>query len=607
MPEAALPMQEKTTQYIPDEKIREIRETSSIVEVISDYIGLKKVGANHKGLCPFHNEKTPSFYVNDIKRFFHCFGCGASGDVFAFLMKHDNLSFAEAARLLAKRYGITLPEKPLNSRERQRLSERETFFKINEAVAQLYHGLLQQDARAAAAREYLASRGLGAGTIDEHEIGFAPDSWHTVTQYLKGTSFSPQLAARLGLVVDKGGGRYYDRFRGRIMFPIRNTSRNVIGFGGRVIGRGEPKYLNSPESVIYNKRQNLYGLHSAGQHIQRNGRAIIVEGYLDALTLYQAGIKNAVAALGTALTEHQIQLLKRYSADIITVFDADQAGEQAMARSLEPFLKNGVAPRVIVLPQGEDPDSFVRRQGGGAFREEIEKAGYLLDFVIERIIARHDLASPRGTAGACDDIAPLLRQIADSLERDLYEQQVARRIGISPAQLRSRVPGRQAQKPGRAATPQARESATGSDGSAELLIIKLLVAHPENLGRIDGSLFENFAQPDLRDLGLALAGMYRGSGSLDIAQLSESLADQRQKQLLARACFFENQPQEPVKALEDCIRALHLKKLAGEAKKISSGIKQAEAARDDAAVTALQQRHLQLKAERQQWFQFKLQ
>ncbi len=190
-------------------------------------------------------------------------------------------------------------------------------------------------------------------------------------QHLKSTSRSPSLAAKLGLIVSKSGGQYYDRFRNRILFPIWNASRNIIGFGGRIIDQGEPKYLNSPESVVYNKRQNLYGLQSAVQHIQKEGSAIIVEGYLDVLTLHQAGIKNTVAALGTALTEHQIQLLKRYTGDIITVFDADPAGEKAMARSMEPFLNNGISPRAIVLPKGEDPDSFVHNQGGAAFREKI--------------------------------------------------------------------------------------------------------------------------------------------------------------------------------------------------------------------------------------------
>ncbi len=599
-------MQETRAQLIPDEKIREIRETSSIVEVISDYIALKKVGVNHKGLCPFHNEKTPSFHVNDSKRFFHCFGCGTSGDVFAFLMKHDNLGFAEAVRLLAKRYGIDLPEKPLNSRERQRLSERESFFKINEAVAQMYHRLLLKDGRAAGARQYLAKRGLGQEIIQEHCIGFAPESWDTAVQYVKSTSFSPELAARLGLIISKGGGKYYDRFRSRILFPIWNASRNIIGFGGRIIGQGEPKYLNSPESAVYAKKQNLYGLQSAGRHIQKADRAIIVEGYLDALTLHQAGIKNTVAALGTALTERQIQLLKRYSVNIITVFDADQAGEKAMARSLEPFLKNGGAPRVIVLPEGEDPDSFVRQQGGEALQEKIEKAGYLLDFVIERIIARHDIASPRGKVAACDEIVPLLGQLADSLEREQYEEKIGRRIDISPAQLRSRAAARSDRTAAPGPAPAAKENATGSAGNAELLIVKLLVANPDCLQRIDGNIFEDFTQPDLKYLGLALTDMYRDRGMLDIPQLAETIAEPHQKPLLAQVSFFENQPEEPAKALEDCIRALYLKKLAEEARGISSRIKQAEAAGDESAIIALQQRHLQLKTERQKWTRFKL-
>ncbi len=590
-------MQESTSQFIPDEKIREIRETSSIVDVISDYISLKKVGVNHKGLCPFHNEKTPSLYVNENKRFFHCFGCGTSGDVFAFLMKHDNLSFAEAVRLLAKRYGIHLPEKPLNSRDRQRLSERESLFSINEAVANLYHGLLLNDPRAAKARQYLSQRGIGAETIQEHRIGFAPDSWDTVAQHLKSMALSPVLAGKLGLIVSKSGGQYYDRFRNRVMFPIWNVSRNIIGFGGRVIGQEEPKYLNSPESVVYNKGQNLYGLQSAGHYIQKEGRAIIVEGYLDMLTLHQAGIKNTVAALGTALTEHQIQLLKRYTGDIITVFDADPAGEKAMARSLEPFLHNGISPRVIVLPKGEDPDSFVQKQGGAAFQEKIAGAGFLLDFVIERIIARHDISSPRGKVAVCDETVALLGQIADRMERDLYEQKIARRIGVSQAQIRSRSAGLPAKKTEAQAAPAKQESATGQANNAELIILKILIAHPECIVRINDDIFEDFTQPDLKQLGVFITSSCRQEGGLDIRQLVESLDGQPMQKLLAQTAFFDNPPDDPAKALDDCMRAVRLQKLAGEKKRVSMLLKQAEAARDECASVAYQQQYVQLVEE----------
>ncbi len=590
-------MQESTAHFIPDEKIREIRETSSIVEVISDYIGLKKVGVNHKGLCPFHNEKTPSFHVNENKRFFHCFGCGTSGDVFAFLMKHDNLSFAEAARLLAKRYGIHLPEKPLNSHDRQRQSERESFFSINESVAQLYHRLLLSDARAAKARDYLSQRGIGAEIIQEHCIGFAPDNWDTVVQYLKSTTFSPALACKIGLIVSKSGGQFYDRFRNRIIFPIWNVSRNIIGFGGRVIGQGEPKYLNSSESVIYNKGQNLYGLQSAGHHIQKEGGAIIVEGYLDVLTLHQAGIKNTVAALGTALTEHQIQLLKRYTADIITVFDADPAGEKAMARSLEPFLHNGISPRVIVLPKGEDPDSFVRSQGGEAFQKKIAGAGFLLDFVIERIIARHDIASPRGQVAVCDEAAVLLGQITDPMERDLYEQKIARRIGVSQAQIRSRGAGLPAQKTGAQTAPAKQESATGPAKNAEVLILKILIAHPDYIMRISEDVFEGFTHPDLKKLGLFITESCRKAGGLDIPHLVESLDGQPLQKLLAEMAFFENPSNDPAKELDDCMRAVRLQKLAGEKKRVGLLLKQAEAARDESASVQYQQQYVQLVEE----------
>ena len=382
-------MPESRANLIPEDAIRSIRESCSIVDVISDYVSLKKTGINHRGLCPFHSEKTPSFFVNESRRTFYCFGCSEHGDVFAFLMKRENMSFMEAVRHLAQRCGISLPERRLSPQEAARLEEREELFAITAEAARIYAELLQKDPRAGRARQYLSERGISAGTIETFEIGFAPDAWDTLTGRLRAKGVSLEKAQEIGLLASRKDGGYYDRFRNRVIFPIRNSARQVIGFGGRIIDQGEPKYLNSPESSIYSKRGSLYGLPLASQHISRENRVLVVEGYLDAITLYQAGILNVVAALGTALSEQHIQLLRRYSQNIIMVFDADTAGENAMVRSLEPFLAAQLTPRFILLPTGEDPDSFVKHNGPEKFKDYMDNAGPVLDHVIEKTIQNH--------------------------------------------------------------------------------------------------------------------------------------------------------------------------------------------------------------------------
>lgn len=595
-------------QFIPEDKVREIRETCSIVAVISDYVSLKKVGVNHKGLCPFHGEKTPSFFVNENRKFFHCFGCGMSGDVFTFLMKHDNVSFAEAARMLAKRFNIYLPEKPLTLTQQKRLSEREEYLQINQAAAAFYHKLLLHDARGKIARSYLEQRGLRQEMLEEYCIGYAPEAWDSLVNFLRSEKISLAAANRIGLIINKGKDQFYDRFRSRILFPILNVSRQIIGFGGRIITEGEPKYLNSPESVLYTKRASLYGLHSAASAIQKQNRVIVVEGYFDLLTLHQAGIKNAVAALGTALTEQQIQTLKRYTSDIITVFDADPSGEKAMIRSLEPLLKCSVAPRLVVLPEGEDPDSFTRKHGGDAFREKIDAAAALLDFVMEKIIQKHDIATPRGKVTACDEIVPLLALITDTMERDLYIQKTAQRLGVAEAQLRSRSKaGSQKLSPAVLQQPPA-ESSLDFRKDAEAVILKLMTIHPETIAIIDrDSLLDEFLSPELKKIGAALITCYRQQGDINLGFVTELLAEPPLQRLLAHLAFQQDVAgPQPQKILEDCIRSLRLKKISKERHRITLLLKQAEAAHDESSTIKFQKQYLQLVEEQKKVSRFRL-
>ena len=585
--------------YIPDEKVREIREACSIVAVISDYLTLTKSGTNYKGLCPFHNEKTPSFFVNETKKFFHCFGCGVSGDVFTFIIKRENVSFVEAVKIIARRCGISLPDTLLTPHQKKELSEREELFRITAQAAAFYHHTLLNDDRAANARYYLEQRGISADTIKTFYLGYAPETWDTLTVFFRARGVSLDAVQRTGLIIRKGNDQYYDRFRRRIIFPVFNVAQHVIGFGGRIIGNGEPKYLNSPESPIYTKRESLYGLPNAVASIQQQDRAIVVEGYFDLLSLYQAGVTNAVAALGTALTEQQIRTLRRYSRNIVMVFDSDAAGQKAMARSLEPLMKHDVFSCLVVLPQGEDPDSFIRKYGGEAFQEKIESAFPLFDFVMEKTITQYDLSTPRGKVFACDAIKPLFRIISDPMERDLYLQKVAQRIGVTVQQLRRREKvGITAQKPeDQPATRSRRSTALDIDKDAEAIIIKLMLQYSDVVRTIKTSaLLDDFANPCLKKIGTAILMAHQQQKQhTDISIILSMLPEPELQDTLSRLALQDDiVGLQPKKILRDCIRTIQLRKNKAERRRVTLLLRQAEAERNESIASMLQRQYAML-------------
>ena len=416
--------------YIPDDKLEEIKDRVSIVEVISDYVSLKKAGKNYKGLCPFHSEKTPSFMVNEEKQIFHCFGCNTGGNVFNFLMKMDRLSFPEAARGLARRYGIDLPKIKISEADKEENLKREWLFELNELAASYYHNLLINEKEGKEAREYLRQRGIGNDVIIDHRVGYAQNSWDGLLKFLLKKGVPLSRVSEVGLIIPKKAQGFYDRFRGRMIFPIININGKVIGFGGRVLDNTLPKYLNSPESSIYNKSNSLYGLKVAKDFIRSEDKVIVVEGYFDLLSLNQYGIKNVAATLGTSLTTGHIRILRRYTNNIITVFDADEAGEKAAARSLDILLKHGASPKIAVLPSGFDPDSFVKKVGEEGFKEIIAGSIPLIEFAINEVIKRHDASSVEGKVKIIEDVTPILAKIENKIERDIYIQRVSNRLGI---------------------------------------------------------------------------------------------------------------------------------------------------------------------------------
>ena len=368
---------------IPEDKIEEIRNSVSIVDFISGYVQLRKRGKNFIGLCPFHQEKTPSFTVSEDKQIYHCFGCHAGGNVFKFLMDYKNISFIEAVEEIAKYAGITIKaQQGYNSLQ----NKNEEFYEINLKAARYFSNNLFNDLEGQFARDYLLNRNIKQQTQKTFGLGYAKQSWTNFLSFAEKQSVDIEKCKILGLLDQKENGAYYDKFRGRVMFTIFSPNGRVIAFGGRILEKNEnaAKYLNSPESLIYSKRKSLYGLFHSKDEIRKLDKAILVEGYMDLISLYQNGIKNVVASSGTSLTEEQIQLLSRYTKNIIVLFDADSAGQKASLRSIELLLKQDFDVKILSLQEGEDPDSFVNKFGKEAFNEQLLKAQNFLEYQTEQ-------------------------------------------------------------------------------------------------------------------------------------------------------------------------------------------------------------------------------
>ena len=367
---------------IPHDKIEQIRNVANIVEIVGEYIPLKKIGKNYVGLCPFHNETSPSFTVSEEKQIFHCFGCGIGGNVFHFLMRYRQCSFREAVEEVANRYGLSLPKTKMTPKEEKAYHLKKDILTINEQAARFYHQYLTEEKDAERAREYLRARGIGRDTISDYMLGYAPPRWDALTQFLQRKGVSTALAIQGGLLIEREDGGVYDRFRDRIIFPIFDPRDRVIAFGGRVLGDGLPKYINSPETPVYQKGFCLYGVNVAKVWSQKEGKVILVEGYFDLLSLHARGIRYAVASLGTALTPAQVRLLKRLSPHIILIYDGDTAGKKAAKRSIPLFLREDILVDIVLLPEGQDPDSFISQVGKEGFLNLLSQAKPLIDWYL---------------------------------------------------------------------------------------------------------------------------------------------------------------------------------------------------------------------------------
>jgi len=429
-----------STRSIPEALIHEIRERIDIVDIVSSYLPLKRSGANHQGLCPFHSEKTPSFNVNSSRQIFHCFGCGEGGNVYSFLMKIEGLSFPDAVRRLAEKVGLTVPDEAMSPAEEKRREETELLLRINGAAAEFYHQLLLEGDEGKVARRYLRQRGYDAESVRQFQLGFAPERWEALARHLQEKGFPVEAVRdRLGLTrAGKEGRGDYDLFRGRLMIPIYDVRGGVVALGGRVLDDSLPKYINSPESPVYHKGRVLYGLHTAREAMRRLGCGIVVEGYFDQMALHRNGFPHAVATCGTALTPDHARLLKRYTDRLLLLFDQDKAGRQAALRAMEVMLPEGLSVAVVELTDGDDPDSFLVRHGAEAMAKRLEAAKPVIEYYMDLTLEQCG-DGVEAQARAAEAIADKLRLLKSDIERDLYLRTLSARTGIDAALLGRRT------------------------------------------------------------------------------------------------------------------------------------------------------------------------
>lgn len=599
---------------VPREKIDDVRDRTNIVEIVKRYVEIKRAGTGSwKGLCPFHTEKTPSFHVHEQRQFFHCFGCGEKGDVISFLVKVEQRSFMEVIRDLATTAGVELDERPLSPAERQARkeaeSERDRMYRAMDLAAQFYQDAYAgPTAEAGRARDYVAKRGITAKVSEKFRVGYAPARWDALQSFLASKKIPATEVERLGLAGVNERGRY-DFFRDRVMLPVIDRQKRVIGFGGRLLDPDakDRKYVNSPDSPLFHKKEQLYGLHAAIDAIRRSGVAIVVEGNFDVLSLHEAGIEEAVAPMGTALTEEQIGILGRIAKTVVVVFDGDAAGQRAAQKAVPLFVEADVDGRVARMPTGVDPDDFVKTEGAAAFRRLVDSARPMLDQFIQDSVQE---AGIQGTVSALETVAHLLVKVRNQTTRELYAGQLGAKLGLTPEQVRRAL--RQAVQDGpriaTASTPAAGGQAGGATGPSsapvarrplppeELHFLVLLASYPE-LGRSPDAARggELLVDPATRQMFRGLAEQVALTGRVDIPSwIDGAPADVRDTVGAALMDGSIAHVTDPAAALSKLCAKLQLLRVDAEIAMSQRLQNDAQARGDEAAVRAILVRGIEL-------------
>ncbi len=595
---------------ISEDKIAEIRERAPIADVIGNYVALKKSGNSLKGLCPFHNEKTPSFYVHPNRGFYHCFGCKASGDIFSFLMHVEGKTFPEVARDLAEQTGVQLPVyDPQREAEFQRNKKQtERFSSVMEKATEYYSAQLHEHPDGGIARAEYADRGISEEWARKFRLGYAPHGWDSLARFLERAGVSPSDAEAVGLIAPRRSGRgHYDRFRHRLMFPVTDVHGRVVAFSGRALEpapsmeeQKEPpaKYLNSPENPLYHKGEILYGLHEGRVEIRREDHAVLCEGNFDLVALHQAGFENALAPMGTAFTEAHAKLIKRFAQKVTFLFDGDMAGRKAVREAYAVVTKAGLSAHVVNLPQGADPDSFLRAEGAQSLRTRIVSAPTIIEHLIDDAAGNVE-PNPRAKADAIAKLGPILAEVESPIERGLYVERVARKFGVADLSLVKRELRRGLGR-GKERAP-VRRDAVRQDiappvSELQSKLISVLIDQPTLVDHQGvHKLPQLLTNPDLRAIFDVILRMVDRQGVLDVAALLDEVNDNRLRPWLeAKLAVQQHSLEEARQILDDGLPLLERKNIEQELPRLQQRIVEARRVGDDALAAGLTREFVEL-------------
>lgn len=568
-----------------EQLLEEIQGKSEIVEIISGYIPLKRSGRNFKANCPFHKEKTPSFMVSPAKQIFHCFGCGVGGDVFNFVMKLEGIEFPDAVRMLAEKAGVAMPH--FSRSDFERSSNAVQIYKINELTSGYYHDMLLKSPQGKAALAYLKGRGINTATIEKTKLGYASESWDGLIGFARERGFNPSLLERAGLVTARQEGGYYDRFRNKIMFPIFDLKERVVAFGARVLDDSLPKYINSPETGIYIKGRHLYGLNFSCQAAKEKDSCIIVEGYLDFLLPHQSGVSNLAACLGTSLTSYQVRLVKRYTRNVVILYDGDSAGEAASLRGLDLLVQEGVNVRVATLPFGYDPDSFVKEKGPAAFNSIVASASELFDYKLKVLTARYDAGNSEAKTKICAEMLPTISRITDYVLRFEYIRRLSEKLQVREEALLAEL---KKIKPDYTydLSEDKLTQMPPSASKAEMVIVGLMLEDSEIVASAKERLKpDDFSDEKMRKIVNEIFKIHEDGGKVKITRFITCFKDDDTTRIISEAAVLTEGITDKQKNLDDCVKRIREEKDRNRFTELRNLINIAQTMGDDKRVAQL--------------------
>ena len=571
---------------ISQEIIDQVQQRTNIVEIISNYLPLKRSGSNFKTLCPFHHEKTPSFMVNPSKQIWHCFGCGLGGNVFSFVMKYENLEFPQAIRLLGKNAGVAVPE--FSSQTTVQRSLNKNIYRINELAANYFHNNLLNQQKGKSARHYLRKREIADEIVDKFRLGFSLNLWDGFLRFARSKGEKEEFLSQAGMIIPRREGGFYDRFRNRLIFPIFDLQERVIGFGGRVLNEDLPKYINSPETVLFNKGRCLYGLNLAKEQFRGKKYIIVVEGYMDNITLYRAGIRNTVATLGTALTSEHARMLKRYVPTIVIIYDADRAGENASLRGLDILIEEGLRVRIVRLPEGSDPDSYLISKGKEDFEKKIKQSQDLFGYKLDFLIAKYGTDKLEEQAEIIAEMLPTIARVDNAVLRSGYVRQLAKRLSVNENSILLELK-KIKDKKFSYSRPPIKEGFNSkiAINPEERIIVQLMLEDPEVASTIkDDLILEDFENPELKKIVALIFKLIAENKPFGPSQIINYLKEDKTARLISELSAgpiiagYDNSAGDGLldkrRLVADCIKKIKTKNLRRTRLSLQRKIKMAE-------------------------------